>query len=97
MMSFNLLFSDVPSGGYDFYVVLHFAYGQTYVDATWDDWLLFSRGASCEAILGGVVELTEEDNIGMPQCHRVAYSGQHQCQAGFYVLSTYIYNYLLFS
>ena len=33
-----------------------------------------------EAVLEGIDELTEEGNVGMPQCHRVAYSDQHQCR-----------------
>ena len=66
MMSLNCVFGDAPSSGYGIYVVLHVAYRQTYVDAVYDDWLLLLRGASCEAVLGGVVELTGEGNVGTP-------------------------------
>ena len=32
-MCFNTVFGDAPSSGYSIYVVLHVAYGQTYIDA----------------------------------------------------------------
>ena len=63
MMRFNHVFSDAPSGGYGIYVVLHVAYGRTYVEATQDDGLQSALG---EAMLGGVVELIGKGNVGMP-------------------------------
>ena len=52
MMCFNSVFGDTPSSVYGIYVVLHVAYGRTYVNATYDDGLLFLRGAPSEAELG---------------------------------------------
>ena len=80
MMCFNRVFGDASLDGYSIYIVLHVAYEWTYVKTAWDDGLLLSRGALGEAILGGVVELTKEGNMGMPRCHYVAYSSQHQCR-----------------
>ena len=71
-MHFNRVFGDAPSSGYGIYVVLHVAYGWTYVEATQDDGQLLSRGALGEDVLGGVVELIGEGNVGMPLCHPVA-------------------------
>ena len=79
MMRFNRVFGDAPLGDYGIYVVLHVVYRQTYVKATQDDGLLLLRGALGEAVLGGVVELIEEGNVGIPWCHYVAYLGQYQC------------------
>ena len=76
MMYFNHVFGDAPLGGFGIYVILHVAYGRTYVEIAYDDGLLLSRGALCEAVLGRVVELVGKDNVEMPQCHHVAYSGQ---------------------
>ena len=73
MMRFNIVFGDAPSGGYGIYVVLYVVYGRTYVETVQDDGLLISRGASGKVVLGGVVELIGESNVGMPRCHRVAY------------------------
>ena len=52
MMCFNTSFDDAPLGGYGIYVVLHVAYGRTYVEVVQDDGLLFSRGFSGEVVLG---------------------------------------------
>ena len=52
MMCFNTIFGDTPSSVYGIYVVLYVTYGRTYVKVTYDDGLLFSRGASGEAIFG---------------------------------------------
>ena len=41
MISFNRVFGDAPSSGYGIYVVLHVAYEQTYVEATYDDGFSF--------------------------------------------------------
>ena len=41
MICFTTIFGDTPLGVYDIYVVLHVAYGWTYVDATYDDGFSF--------------------------------------------------------
>ena len=83
------------SSGYDIYVVLHVAYGRTYVEVAYNDGLLLSRGASGEALLGGVVVPIEEGNVGMPWYHRVAYSSQHQCQIVLFSCFNYLSIYIL--
>ena len=88
------VFCDALLGGYVIYVVLHVAYGRTYLEAAYDDGLLLSRGALGEVILGGVVELTGEGNVGMPQCHRVAYLDKHQCRIVLFLCFNYLYMYL---
>ena len=93
MIHFNIVFGDALLRGYDIYVVLHVADGWTYVEAAQDDGFLLLRGASSEVVLGGVIELTEEGNMGMPRCHCMAYSGQHQCQAVLFSYFNYLYTY----
>ena len=66
MMCFNTSFDDAPLGGYGIYVVLHVAYRRTYIKATQDDGLLLSRGALNKAVLGEIVELIGNGNVGMP-------------------------------
>ena len=53
-------------------------------------------GALGEAVLGEVIELTREGNVGMSWCHRLAYLGQHQYQAVLFSCFNYLYI-LLFS
>ena len=96
MVHFNCVFGDAPSGGYGIYVVLHVTYRWTYVEATQDDGLLFSRGAPSEAMLGEVVELTGEGNVRRPQYHSMAYLGQHQCRVILFSCFNYIYMYYCF-
>ena len=38
-----------------------------------------------EVVKGGDYELTKEGNMGIPRCHRMAYSGQHQCWADLFL------------
>ena len=44
MIRFNCVFGDAPSSGYGIYVVLHVAYGQTYVVDAYDDSFSFRGG-----------------------------------------------------
>ena len=96
-MHFSYVFGDAPSDGYEIYVVLHVTYGWTYVEAAHDDFLPLSRGALSEVVLGGVDELIEEGNMGMPRCHHVTYYANTSVgQYYFHVLISYIYMYYCF-
>ena len=95
-MDFNCVFGDAPLGGYGIYIVLHVAYGRTYVKAVYDDGLLLSRDVSNETVLSGVVEVTEEGNVGMPRCHYMAYLGQHHYRAVLFSYFNYLYMYIYY-
>ena len=45
MICFTTVFGDTPLGDYDIYVVLHVAYGRTYVEAAYDDGFFFRGGS----------------------------------------------------
>ena len=96
MMRFDIVFGNVPLRGYGIYVVLHVAYGRTYVEVEQDDGLLLSRGALGEVVLGGVVELTRKVTWG---CHGVTtwltQANTNARQYYFHVLTTYIRIYVL--
>ena len=69
-------------------------------EAALDDDLLFSRDASVRLLLGGIVELTDEGNVGMSRYHHVTYLDQHQCQTVLFLCFNYLYMFicvLLFS
>ena len=59
-------------------------------------WFALFEGWLGEVVLGGVVKLIGDGNVWMPQCHCVAYSGQHQCQTVLFSCFNYLYIYYCF-
>ena len=57
-------------------------------------WFLLLKRLQVRLYWEGIDNLNGDGNVGMPRCHRVTYSNQHQCQAmlflGFKYLKLYI-------